>query len=209
MRKSFCIALFILLGLNACRNGEVRQVVPPMGDNAVSSVGARDTSWLVEFRDLRDALYRRDKQRVKKYFQFPVVAKGNGIWSLALPEGQRMTDPGEPDKVVPFTERDFDRYFSTLFPPELLNGLLKVKTAGFASDQVFATEILSKDTISYTLLCNVDSANTGLNFILNVQFGHKDNEGNADDDSSESSIGYFFEILDGKHIRFKEVLLAG
>jgi len=203
----------ILLGLSismiSCRPEESHGSGSATRDSTTVAVATRDTAWIMEFRDLRDALYRGDKKRVKRYFTFPVKTLGNGIWMQVSPEGQMLADPTQPEKIIPFTEHDFDRYYPALFSPEFVKGMLKVKTAQFEASKVFATDISSNDSISYSLLCNIDSANSELSILLVVQFGHKLKEGTEDDDSSESTVGYIFEIIDGRHLRFKDVQLAG
>ena len=83
----------------------------------------KDTSyWVDNFRQFREALYQRDKAKAKVFFNLPINDDGNEIWNLACPK-KKMGAAG-----IPFTERDFDKYFDNLFSARLVKCLLKIKT---------------------------------------------------------------------------------
>ena len=38
------------------------------------------TKWINNFKEFRNAVYKKDKAKVKKFINFPILSSGNQIW---------------------------------------------------------------------------------------------------------------------------------
>jgi hypothetical protein len=83
------------------------------------------TYWVNNFREFRTALFERDKTKAKAFFEFPLKNEGNEIWYLAYSNNEKAIDKLN-TTAKPFTEKDFDKYFYTIFPDRLIKYLLKI-----------------------------------------------------------------------------------
>src|SRR5687768_10916625 len=74
----------------------------------------RDSAWIDSFREFRNAVYQRNKPKVKEYVDFPLLDSNNNIWYLVYAGADEKT-ASLSNTVKPFTEKDFDTYFDSLF----------------------------------------------------------------------------------------------
>ena len=179
------------------------------GDSARVDVRARDTAWVPEFRDMRDALVNGDKARMKKYFTFPIYSSEDEIWAVveASPDTTVHEDSGS-QLMSPFRERDFDKYCERLFSKEFVLGLSKVDVSklisGVASDQ----ELPGNDSVHYSFIASLDSSDHTLHFFLTTRYSLTPSKPDEQKEEGFSLLGYTFAILGGSTIRFREVGIA-
>jgi len=160
--------------------------------------------WIDEFKIFRDALYRQDFATVKKMMQFPVMNTGNEIWYLVLTE-KELKSKKLSAKLVPFTEKDFDRYRTRLFPKEFTKALLKIKSAQLYTSHAAETGPFTDASGRVIQLdANVDAETNIVTFNLSYTMP----AGKDDTDQSESNIIYSFKITEQEMI-FISVQLAG
>ena len=166
------------------------------------------TTWINEFKGLRTALYKNNRQKLKSYFSFPIIDKSNQIWIPVTPEDE-VDGIYESKKTIPFTERDFDKYYNKLFSKRFINGLLKIKTdLLYKTGETASPEFKEGDSLSYTVYVYYEKKQNilSLNFALNRVF--KDKAGEIMD-GGESSIIYTFTITKEGRLKFQEIVLAG
>ena len=112
--------------LISCGNHATQPVIKENAqkETAQPAPGNSDTAkWIDSFREFRDAVYQRKKEKVKLFIGFPIAS--HEIWYLV---GDDSKINVQTDESIPFTEKDFDKYYSKLFFKEFVNCLLKVKT---------------------------------------------------------------------------------
>src|SRR4051812_12529117 len=66
-------------------NNKKVEPTPATQDNSVTEPkqpGQDTTKWIDNFRTFRDAVYQRNKEKVKQFFEFPVMNPGNELWYL-------------------------------------------------------------------------------------------------------------------------------
>ncbi|PSL19562.1 hypothetical protein [Chitinophaga ginsengisoli] len=91
-----------------------------------------DSIWLKQLRTLRDAIYQRDKETVKQFFDFPFSV--SNVWYLA----QENNDANDSltqkainqlaSNATPLTEKLFMLYFDQIFHKKFVTVFLKIKT---------------------------------------------------------------------------------
>jgi len=91
-----------------------------------------DSIWLKQLRTLRDAIYQRDKETAKQFFDFPFSA--SNVWHLA----QENNDANDSltqkainqlaSNATPLTEKLFMLYFDQIFHKKFVTVFLKIKT---------------------------------------------------------------------------------
>lgn len=152
--------------------------------------------YLSDFVKIRDLIYKSDTENLKKYFKFPI--QDQNIWYLVDSEG-------ELDSHKPFTEKDFDKYFSKIFHNYFIKHLLKVKSKELFSKGNFSTNVISyredENTVNSKLDCVYNKKNKLTLTFLTEYYNGKDK-------LSESMCSYDFIVVNG-HLIFKGVTLAG
>jgi len=91
-----------------------------------------DSIWLKQLRTLRDAIYQRDKETVKKFFDLPFSA--SNVWYLAQ-ENNEANDSLTQNAInqlasnaTPLSEKLFMLYFDQIFHKKFVTVFLKIKT---------------------------------------------------------------------------------
>lgn len=154
------------------------------------------SSWQDSFLKLTNAISTGDKKTVKPFFEFPVNNEGNEIWFLA---DSRLVMEIDPKKIKPFTESDFDKYFSSLFTLDLRKTLEKIdKDNFFKTLESTSPEITIIEDTKSKLTTIFDKSTNILTFLL-INTG-KD---------FEYSIQYEFHYTSDKTFKFKQVRVAG
>jgi len=163
-------------------------------------------AWIDDFKLFRTAVYQNDKATVKQYFKFPLYNDGNELWFLVLSEKEYDKISG--NKKNPFLEKDFDKYYSKIFPLAFKKSILKIKTDDlFKSGNAESAEFKESNT-SYKMYATYDKKLRTLSLNLAYNTVTKDKDGNIED-GGESNVIYNFVIDKTGHIFFKEVRLAG
>ncbi|MBW1657947.1 hypothetical protein [Flavobacterium quisquiliarum] len=165
---------------------------------------------LVEsFKEFRNAIYQRDKVKVKEFIDFPIYNDNNEIWYLGnMADDEFFKKAG--DKVIPFPETEFDKYYDKIFSNYFLRGILKIKTGILFSKGEFETiELTDKDT-KFKIYATYNDKENEIILNLAIESPIKVNDGENDSiENSESNVIYYFKIENGKDIRFKQIRVAG
>jgi hypothetical protein len=192
MKYIFSSCVLLMIGLSACGNDVIDT---PATAAPLAQLPAADTSWIADFRALRDALYRHDKAAVKAWFTFPVQSAHNDIWYAVQATGAIANRP--------FLAADFDKYYDRLFPPRFVKALLKVKTEELYHSGHFETPLLREGKEKFRIIAD---AGTGGRILQLNYYSEAAVEGM--DETSESSVIYRFRIS-GNRLHFYELRVAG
>lgn len=199
-------ALLISCGNNATQPARTSR--PAMKENtqietAQLAPATSDTAkWIDSFREFRDAVYQRKKEKIKSFIEFPIAS--HEIWYLVGDDSKTNVPT---DENIPFTENDFDKHFPKLFFKEFLNCLLKVKTEELYKSGEYQTPAIKDSTTTYVLYCTVDKTNNTLS--LNLNSNSRVDIGNGEYESREGSTIYIFAILPNGKIMLKNLQMAG
>ncbi|THU40358.1 hypothetical protein FAM09_10855 [Niastella caeni] len=198
--------LIISCGNNATQPAPTGQ--PAMKGNtqvetAQLAQATSDTAkWINSFREFRDAVYQRKKEKVKPFIEFPIAS--HEIWYLV---GDDSKTNVQTDESIPFTEKDFEKHYSKLFFKEFVNCLLKVKTEELYKSGKYQTPSIKDGTTTYVLYCTVDKTDNILT--LNLNSNSRVDIGNGEYESGEGSTIYIFAILPNGKIKLKKLQMAG
>lgn len=202
--------LIILLAavIYSCGNKSPGNTPQPTADSTTHKADTLNSSWINNFRELRNAVYQNDVNKIKTYFNFPVLNYGNEIWSVVLTDSTDIFTGFNRDTIVPFTEKDFTKYYKKLFTKEFINGILKIKSDELFKTNSASTESFNSDSVTtYTMIASVNKENNTLNLVLSFNTPIEDEDGNVD--PGEAGIGYTFTIQSDGHLIFKEIRIAG
>lgn len=189
-------------------NNKKAATSPATQDNSVTApnqAGLDTTKWIDNFRTFRDAIYQRDKEKVKHFFDFPVMNPGNEIWYLVYAGDNK--EYALSDAIKPFTEKDFDKYFDSLFPKRFINCLLKIKSEELWKTGRVQTKEIKDGNTTYILYATFDKSDNTLTLNLNSNSPYKIND--TEWESAEGSEIYIFTVLSNGTIKFARVALAG
>ncbi|MBO9200914.1 MULTISPECIES: hypothetical protein [Niastella] len=171
-----------------------------------NQAGQDTTQWIDNFRTFRDAVYQKNKEKVKQFIDFPIMNGNNNIWYLVYGGVDEKVNSLS-DSVKPFTEKDFDQYFESLFPKRFINCLLKIKSEElFKKGEVQTKEIKDGNT-TYVLSATFDKSENTLSLNLNSTAPYKTDDGEID--KSEFSEIYLFTVLSNGKLKFVRVEMAG
>ena len=171
------------------------------------AVQTDSAAWIQDLRAFRDAVYRKDINKVKSFIDFPILNENNEIWFLVYGgDGKAATLLSA--KIKPFLEKDFDRYFSKLFSKQFINALLKIKTGQLYKTGEAETITLKEGATSYKMYAIFDTAKNELSLNLASNTPVKDTNGEILDAGEFNAI-YYFNVLTNGHIKFKQVRIAG
>lgn len=181
---------------------------PATQDNSVTApnqAGLDTTKWIDNFRIFRDAVYQKDKEKVKQFFDFPVMNPGNEIWYLVYAGDDK--ENALSDAIKPFTEKDFDKHFNALFPKRFINCLLKIKSEELWKTGSVDSKAIKDGNTTYILYATFDKSDNTLTLNLSSNSPFKTDEGEMD--SAEFNEAYVFTVLSNGKIKFVRVALAG
>ena len=178
-------------------------------DSTKSSIAFKQkdtTYWVDNFKQFRDALYKKDKSKAKEFIDFPFKNEGNDIWYLAYSDNEKTTD-NLSQNVTPFTEKDFDKYFEKIFTKQLIKCFLKIKTDElYKSGKSESPEIKDSST-TYKLYVTFDKASKTVELNLATKTPYKISD--TEYEAGESNLIYQFAVLKNGHIKLKRILIAG
>lgn len=161
----------------------------------------KDTNyWIDNFRQLRDAIYQKNITKTKAFFEFPVAYEGNEIWYVAAPNLTVSSD-----KIKPFTEKDFTKYYHQLFSKGFIKAILKVKTEDLYTKGTHTTPTVTEGSTEYILYSTYDKAE----HMLQLNLATKYSLNNEDDEVGEANFIYYFTVTEKGHLIFSHVVLAG
>ncbi|MCG2617780.1 hypothetical protein LZZ85_25995 [Terrimonas sp. NA20] len=207
------IAVCLIVFIYSCKQKGNQQVESGAGSTGEASQPAQtaDSSWVNSFNSFRNALYQGDKAGVKKFFHFPVLSEMNEIWTI-VPQNDPKSGLAFQEKITPFEEKDFDKYFRDLFPPDVVSSILKIKVKELYRKGSFETEEMRDTTDNqYSSRKIFSDFNAGEKTVI-ITLNHSVSSVEDSDDGgfdAESSTTYVFDILKDGGLRFRAIHFAG
>ncbi len=155
------------------------------------------STWEKNFQEFVNAILEDDREKVKSFFDFPIRSKGNEIWWIA---DTRFVMEMDQKNIVPFTEDDFDKYYSSIFLIDFRKTLEKLSLGEFFLKEKASSpkmEIVkdSKSILHATFEKTKQKLTLNLSTTINVK----------GQSNTEFSIYYEFDILKDQKLRFKDV----
>ena len=161
------------------------------------------------FKEFRNAVYQKDKVKVKTFVDFPIYNENNEIWYLEGIADEKFLKKIT-DKITPFTETEFDKHYDKIFTTCFVKAILKIKSEILFKNGQYETIELTKDETKYKIYATYDKRNKGITLNLDIETAIKLNDGENDSiETAEYNIFYIFKIEDGKNIKFKQIRIAG
>jgi hypothetical protein len=162
-------------------------------------------SWIEQLKTFRDAVYQRDKEKAKQFFNFPVSDPGDHFWLAATTNAEGDTR-SHIEKLVekhyPLTEELFTLYFDQIFHKKFVTSFLKLKTKDLKEDGETSTPEFSDDKINfYKMWARYDAGTETLTLSI---IGHS----KGTDYVSEYAFIYQFRIINGQ-LKFDNLSMAG
>jgi hypothetical protein len=199
--QSFCTAS-VLLALTISRPiSHITATHPKLGQDVFCASNNKPI-WIEQLKELRDALYRQDKEKAKTFIDFTELNKNGDLGGFFY--GYDETNSKR------FTVQDFEKHFGKLFSPWFIKCLLKLKTDVLHKTGRFETAELydQPNKTTYRIIATHDKSNNtlALNFNSNTEF--KDADGTILD-GGEHSIIYIFAITQKGQLQLKRLLVAG
>jgi hypothetical protein len=148
------------------------------------------TTWIDDFRIMRDAFYNKQKDVMAGYFSFPITTHSEHFWSWS----GTNEDPRKP-----FTKADFDKYCTNIFDAEFVTALNKIKT----------DELFNKGTYTTPTLTGKDSE-----FDIETSYDKKMNQlvisyhNKASNGQGEAILRLTFDIKDNK-LKYNKIEVEG
>ena len=166
------------------------------------------STWIEQFREFRDAVYKHDKGKVRTFVDFPIMNDNNEIWYLVYGGDEKAINMLS-KKIKPFTEKDFDLYFDKLFSNDFINAILKIKTAElYTNGETETIKFHKGKATTYQIDATFDKPDNTLSLNLSSKTIIKDKDGETED-GGESSTIYMFKISPQGKLKFIQVRLAG
>ena len=210
MKKHYAwFAIFIPVLLSACNN-TVTQNSEKTTDTAANSTpapviaAARDSTWIDDFRNLRDAIYQRNVAKVETYFNFPLNYDESGISFIIQhnnPELSADTHSGT------FGAADFERHYTNIFAEDFTKAILKIKSDTLYLKGRAETQELSGKERNYRLYASVDEEDQVLHLNLAYYNGYDENGEYVSE--GEYNIIYIFRIINRRYLKFEKITMAG
>jgi len=201
-------AIMILLSSCVGKSSKERQSTnqPEAKIEGKTEVGyALTNTWIDDLENLRTAVSKGDLEKMKTYFNFPLVNDTTQIWS-AVYDGVEEDKRPKVYKEL-FTEDDFKDQYTSLFNEPFIKTIRRVDLDKLYKTKECVTDEIKGKLESYHMVANFDKLTAMLQ--LSVVFaGELDEEGNAISET-EHAIIYFFKINDDKYLKFDKILFAG
>ena len=165
------------------------------GNSTTIGQSSDSSKWTDNFLELKKAIATGDRKAVKSFIDFPIKNKGNEIWYLA---DSKLVMEISPKEIKPFTEADFDKYFSSIFALDLRKTFDKLNTEEFfKTNKSTSPEIeVVKDSKS-KLEASYDRTKHLITLALVTILNGQEN--------SKFTIYYQFEVLSDQSIKFRQV----
>jgi hypothetical protein len=198
MRISF-IVICVFISLSCADQNKPAEESISQGNSAKATTPQQSSdsiTWTNSFLEFSKAVISGDKDAVKKFIDFPIKNEGNEIWFLA---DSKLVMEIDPDKIKPFTEADYEKYFSSIFSLDLRKTLEKIDTGQFfKTHESTSPEIeVVKDSKS-ALIAAYNKGAQKMTLLLN-------NKGQE----FELSVRYEFDITPDQELKFRQVRVAG
>ncbi len=195
----------VLVTVISCKDGSKQEIAETTVKTTDSP--AVNDEWIADFKKFRDAVYKNDKAAIKSFIDFPLMNENNEIRDLAYLNEEITPETQDENQIKPFTEIEFDKRYSNIFPRHFIKSILKVKTDSLLKYGKYETiDLNEQDTLIYKIYTDVDS---GKILRLHLWTNRPIKLENGEFDAAEFSIIYEFDIINSKHLKFSRVRLAG
>lgn len=155
------------------------------------------SKWTDSFIELKKAITTGDRKMVKTFVDFPIKNKGNEIWYLV---DSKFVMEIDPKKIKPFTETDFDKYYSSIFTLDLIKTFEKLDIENFfKTNKNTSPELEVVKGSKSRLEASYDK--TTHKVTLNLFTTGKE--------IGEFAVIYEFDITPDQKIKFRQVHIAG
>lgn len=222
--KKISLMIMFLIGSYGCKN-KLNKTIETPKDNVEkqSFEPVKDTlntkvdnnyievkTWIDDFKNFRQAVYTKDKAKLKSYFRFPIAGDNSSIWSLLsfndVETAKRKAKYVNPDL---FYEEDLDEFSHIIFNDDFVKAIMKIKTSQlFAKNHVETPQFITNGQHYQMIADYYYEEQTAL--YLNMSYGNNALDDNGEKISEgEYNLIYIFDVLDGKKIYFKKIELAG
>ena len=161
------------------------------------------------FKEFRDALYSRNLNKLKSFFEFPVITESNGLWYKAYMNVENI--PINLENATPFNEKDFDKNFDKILDNNFIKDLIKVKTDSLFSQGKYETpKKYDKNTFYYMeVVFDKKSKVLIINQVTGGTIAVEDGEGGMIEEENEGLLSFQFRINDKNKLIFKDIVMAG
>lgn len=186
----------------SCTNSTEQQPagdLTPTENISSKAIGQSSDSskWTDNFLELKRAIITGDRKALKSFIDFPIKNKGNEIWYLA---DSKLVMEIDPKEIKPFTESDYEKYFSSIFSLDLRKTFEKLNVEEFFSNNTASSpEIEVVEDTKSKLEASYDKAAQKLTLTV-LSRGQE---------SFEFAVIYEFDITTDQKIKFRQVYVAG
>lgn len=204
----FFISLTTALLFGACHNEKHGAIVNSDSKQIDTVKSTRYTSvnaWIDDFKNFRTAVYQKDVQKLKSYFNFPVPADTTQVWVAIYDKEDESKRPKEFPGT--FNERDLEKKYDKLFDSVFVKSLLKVKSERLYKTGEYTTPEIKDGGQSYHMLANYNKATSTLQ--LSVLYAGGTDENGEEVSEGEYAVIYFFKVENNKNLKFDKILFAG
>jgi|GEM_PF-2192008 len=203
------LALVAILLLNAC-NEQSRKDSSHSTEKDANKMARRSadtivTTYIDDFENFKNAIYKQDVTKMKTFFDFPLRADTTQIWEAIYDN----MDQGKRPETIPvtFTSEDFEKNHKYLFNDAFVQSLQKIDGKQLYEQGEFTTAKTSTQDQSFYMLAHFDNSIRSLQLSL-MYSGWKDENG-EEMSEGESAIIFFFKVTTTNHLVFDKVLFAG
>ena len=220
--KKIILIVISLTALLSCKNKSKHEIKERKDSTKVvvsdsvtatpgSSVDSRYISvntWIDDFKNLRQAIFLNDKEKLKTYFNFPV---GDENWGYLVDfsESERKARKGKYANPDLLYEADFDRYYKRIFDDDLAKAMMKIKTDDLFEKHLAESPDFNTGDFIFKLIVNYDQEDkTTLHLNLSYNNNSVDENGEPVSEGEYNKI-YIFEVEAGKRLIFQKVAFAG
>ena len=162
-------------------------------------------TWIDDFKSFRTAVYQKDVQKIKSYFNFPIPADTTHVWVAIYDKEDENKRPKEFPGT--FNERDLEKQYDKLFDSVFVKSLLKVKSEQLYKTGEYTTPEINDGGQSYHMLANYNKATSTLQ--LSVLYAGGTDENGEEVSEGEYAVIYFFKVENNKTLKFDKILFAG
>ena len=210
------LLLLLLFTLFGCKNKSVQKVDGKSDSNPQDSVEVSKAepesvttfNWIDDFEDFRQAVYTKDKAKLKTYFNFPV---GDESWGSLIPfsaeeSKSRAAKYANPDL---FYEEDFDQYFDRIFDADFVKSIMKIKATDLNKEKLAQTPEFKGDDFNFKMIAIYNGDDKPI-LQLNLSYTNNAVDENGEQVSEgEYNVIYIFRIINGKKLVFNRKVFAG
>ncbi|MCW3073128.1 MAG: hypothetical protein JWP69_197 [Flaviaesturariibacter sp.] len=164
---------------------------------SIVAQNAGDNKWNDNFRAFVQAVTKGNSKAVKSFIDFPIKNEGNEIWYLA---DSKLVMDIDPDKIKPFTEADFDKYFSSIFTMDLRKTLERLELDQFFKSNTATSEEIEVVKGTKSRLEASFEPTTKKVMLVVLSKGKE---------FSEFAVQYEFDVTPEQKVKFRQVRVAG